>query len=65
MDIQESDTEGDCVRRVDRAGAMAHPEYFRGITGMWMRQAYAGCRPEDGEIELLCRQWPFPERRGT
>lgn len=64
VDIQESDTEGDCVRRVDRAGAVAHPEYFRGITGVWMRQAYAGRQPEDGEMELLCRQWPFLERRG-
>ncbi len=65
VDIQESDTEGDCVRRVDYAGAAAHPEYFRGITLVWMRLAYAGRRPEDGEVESLCRQWPYPERSGA
>ncbi len=63
VEIQESDTEGDCVRRVNRAGAAAYPEYFRGITGVWIRMAYAGCRPDDGEVERLCRQWPFEERR--
>jgi hypothetical protein len=62
-EIQESDTEGDCVRRVEGAGAAAHPEYFRGITGVWMGQAYAGRIPADDEIEALCRSWPFVERR--
>jgi len=64
VDIQECDTEGDCVRRVNCAGAGVHPEYFRGITNVWVRTAYAGCRPDDNEIESLCRQWPYPERRG-
>jgi hypothetical protein len=63
VEIQESDTEGDCVRRVDQAGQPAHPEYFRGITGAWIRMAYAGISPDDHEVEALCRQWPFAERR--
>jgi hypothetical protein len=63
VEIQESDTEGDCVRRVDQAGQTAHPEYFRGITGAWIRMAYAGTCPDDREVESLCRQWPFAERR--
>lgn len=63
--IQESDTEGDCVRRVNQAGDPAHPAYFRGITMAWMRMAYAGNQPQDDEVELLCRQWPFEERRGA
>jgi len=65
VEIQESDTEGDCVRRVDHAGLAAYPEYFRGITGVWMRLAYAGNCPDDDEIELLCSQWPFSERKGA
>ena len=65
VEIQESDTEGDCVRRVNQAGDPAHPAYFRGITRAWMRLAYAGSRPQDDEVELLCRQWPFGERRGA
>lgn len=64
VEIQESDTEGDCVRRVDQAGPVAHPDYFRGITGAWIRMAYAGTCPEDREVESLCQQWPFVDRRG-
>jgi hypothetical protein len=63
VEIQESDTEGDCLRRVDQAGSAAHPDYFRGITGTWSGLAYAGRCPEDREVESLCRQWPFVDRR--
>ncbi len=62
VEIRESDTEGDCLRRVEQAGAAAQPDYFRGITGAWTRMAYAGRPPEDVEVEALCRQWPFRER---
>lgn len=59
VEIHESDTEGDCMRRVEAAGPVAHPDYFRGITGMWIRLAYAGISPADSEVEVLCAQWPF------
>jgi len=62
VEIRESDTERDCLHRVEQAGEMARPDYFRGITGAWMRLAYAGHRPDDGEMEALCREWPFGER---
>ncbi len=61
VEIQESDTEGDCVRRVELAGAAVHPDYFRMITGMWIGLAYAGVRPADEEVLRLCGQWPFRE----
>jgi hypothetical protein len=65
VEIQESDTEGDCVRRVEQNGngTAVHPEYFRGITGMWIRLAYAGVTPPDAEVQAVCRQWPFGEGR--
>lgn len=63
VEIRESDTEGDCLRRVEQAGAAAQPDYFRGITGAWTRLAYAQRAPDDVEVEALCRQWPFGERR--
>lgn len=59
VEILESDTEGDCLRRVEQAGSAAQPEYFRAITGMWMRLAYAGVPPADAEVDAHCRQWPF------
>jgi hypothetical protein len=63
VEIQESDTEGDCLRRVTQAGAIVHPDYFKGITGTWTKLAYAGISPADIEVQALCRQWPFGERR--
>jgi hypothetical protein len=63
VEIHESDTEGDCLRRVETAGAVAHPDYFRGITRTWIRLAYAGVSPADGEVKSLCQQWPFGEGR--
>jgi hypothetical protein len=64
VEILESDTEGDCLRRVQGAGEVAHPGYFQGITNVWMRLAYAGTSPPDAEVEALCKQWPFGEGRG-
>lgn len=65
VDIQESDTEGDCLSRVARAGAPASPDYFRSLTQVWMGHAYGGREPGDSEIELLCRSWPFVEGRNA
>lgn len=62
VEIQPSDTEGDCLRRVDQAGPAAHPDYFRNLTEIWSRMAYAGRFPVEREIEALCHQWPFGER---
>ncbi|MBK1882189.1 hypothetical protein JIN85_07175 [Luteolibacter pohnpeiensis] len=66
VEIQESDTEGDCLERVRHAGAVAHPDYFGSLTHTWMRMAYAGTAPADLEVGTLCSSWPFqalPERR--
>jgi hypothetical protein len=63
VEIQESDTEGDCMRRVDEAGDHVHPAYFRGITRAWLAMAYAGKRPDDSTVQSLCQTWPFHERR--
>jgi hypothetical protein len=64
VEILESDTEGDCLRRVESAGDAAHPGYFKGITAAWISLAYAGTHPVDAEVEVLCGQWPFGERKG-
>ncbi len=65
LEIQESDTEGDCMRRVELAGATVFPDYFRGITGTWIRMAYAGISPAEAEMQRLCQQWPFGGRRAS
>lgn len=65
VEIQESDTEGDCLRRVMDAGGAAHPDYFRGLTDAWMRLAYAAQAPPEVEVRALCDGWPFRERRNS
>ena len=61
VEIRESDTEGDCLRRVEEAGAGAHPNYFGSLTAAWMKMAYAELAPADVEVESLCGSWPFPK----
>jgi len=65
VDIQQADTEGDCLRRVERIGSPTCLGYFRGLTGVWIALAYAGQVPADSVVEGLCREWPFVEGRGT
>jgi hypothetical protein len=62
VEIAESDTESDCVRRV-AAEAAPHAAYFGGLTEAWMRLAYGRNIPADETMTDLCARWPFPERR--
>lgn len=61
VEIAESDTENDCLGRVDRAGA-GHAGYFSDLTGEWVRLAYARELPTNDRVESLCGNWPFLER---
>ncbi len=61
VQIQESDTEGDCMRRVESVGQAVYPAYFRSITAAWTRLAYSGVSAGDAEVHTLCQQWPFGE----
>jgi hypothetical protein len=63
VEILESDTEGDCLKRICEAGSRAHPGYFKGLTGFWLGLAYAKDFPDNDEVQGLCRQWPYAERR--
>jgi hypothetical protein len=57
--IEESDTEGDCLKRVTAAGEVAHPDYFKKLTLLWIRMAYGRLRPSEYELREMCRLWPF------
>jgi len=61
VEIAESDTEGDCLRRVSATGERSQADYFHGLTGAWIRLAYARQWPADEEVDALCRRWPFVE----
>ena len=62
VEIAESDTESDCLRRVT-AEAAPVAGYFSGLTEAWMLLAYGRSAPPDQTMEQLCANWPFVERR--
>jgi hypothetical protein len=61
VEIAESDTEGDCLRRVE---LVKHQQsgYFSQLTALWMKGAYAKEMPLEQQWQELCQQWPFAER---
>lgn len=58
LPIEESDTEGDCLRRVQEH-ARQHEGYFAGLTNAWILTAYGKQRPDDHTMAGLCESWPF------
>ena len=64
VDIVESDTEGDCMKRVEKS-ARGDVGYFQDLTDLWMKAAYNMNVPLDVELDELCRKWPYAERRGA
>ncbi len=64
VEIAESDTESDCLRRVE-AEAAAHAGYFGGLTAAWMMLAYGRNAPPDEAMQELCDRWPYVEGRGA
>lgn len=63
VEIEESDTEIDCLRRVTGAGEVAHASYFQVLTEAWISEAYARRTPDDQTVNVLCGNWPFGEER--
>jgi len=58
--IEESFTEGDCQRLVNRSlPASAEAGYFDRLTGNWVMTAYGQLPPSDEEFFRLCETWPF------
>ena len=61
VDIDESDTEMDCLDRVLIIGDPASPLYFEVLTTAWMGQAYARQSPDEETMQRIWSQWPFEE----
>lgn len=62
VEIEESDTEMDCLRRVTWRGEVAHASYFQILTEAWISEAYAHRSPDQRTVESLWRNWPYGER---
>jgi hypothetical protein len=57
--INASDTEADCLARLDSPATSAFAPYFLKLTSLWTQTAYAGLPPSPTDFESLCSSWPF------
>ena len=62
-EIEESDTELDCVRRVHGGKVPEINGYFERLTRTWMGAAYGGVFPKEEGMEAIWSDWPFGGRR--
>lgn len=60
--IRDSDTEDDCLMKA--AAVVDGPviQFFRQLTLVWVRAAYAGKEAEPAEFDSLCQTWPFSNK---
>jgi hypothetical protein len=57
LELDKSDTESDCLRRVRALPDVGRSAYFGAVTRAWLLCAYSPLRPADGEVEALCTGW--------
>jgi hypothetical protein len=57
--IRDSDTEDDCLMKAADVVEGPVMQFFRQLTLVWVRAAYAGKEAESAEFETLCQTWPF------
>ncbi|GEP44680.1 DUF4350 domain-containing protein [Brevifollis gellanilyticus] len=59
LPIRDSDTEDDCLEKTAAVADASVTSFFRQLTLLWVRAAYAGKEALPDEFESLCRGWPF------
>lgn len=59
LPISDSDTEDDCLEKTAALADASITSFFRQLTLIWVRAAYAGKEAQPDEFESLCRGWPF------
>lgn len=55
--FQASDTERDCLRRVEEHGGGERTRAFAAVTRAWQAVAYSPDEPSDAVVERLCSAW--------
>lgn len=66
LPIEESDTEGDCLRHVEQMSDKGFTPYFTKLTQLWVSMAYGKKQPDDAAMQSLCDTWPFgQDERGN
>ena len=64
LPIRDSDTEDDCLTKAAEVANASTTTYFRQLTLLWVRAAYAGREARAEEFEALCQAWPFAASAG-
>jgi hypothetical protein len=57
LKLRSSDTEMDCLRRLESFGEQEKKQFFNELTNIWLKTAYAHDLPERSLCEDLCRRW--------
>lgn len=65
LPIHDSDTEDDCLIKVAQLGNDTFTQFFRQLTLVWIRAAYASETPRESEFHQLCQTWPFDQNPVT
>ena len=55
--LRDSDTEADCLRRVEKLSETKHRDYFKDLTMLWVQVAYAHNLPDAAVCEKICERW--------
>jgi hypothetical protein len=57
LNINNSATENECLRKVKSKQPPEISKYFSELTRTWQKMAYAGSLPSDIEAQQLCQEW--------
>ncbi len=62
VEFANSDTEQDCMRKLESLEEFHQQNYFNELTMLWMSLAYGRQIPEDVSLRQLCSTWPFSNK---
>lgn len=62
VSIVGSDTEYECLGRVENSVPDSLARYFRSLSLLWMKAAYSSEPVASDDFETLCSAWPFTNR---
>ena len=65
LPVQDSDTEGDCLRHARKLPDPQRRDYFDSLTVQWIAAAYADRAPRTDTMNALLDHWPFDTRRSA
>jgi len=57
MKLRDSDTEADCLSRVEKLSQAKRRDFFNDLTLLWVQVAYAHKLPEASKCEQICNRW--------